>query len=330
MQGSAFLSGTNLYYKGNAAGNFQLQDAVADANSGPAQAVFPALGGTTTGWTHTTQTVTTPAGGPYVTTNNFAWTNPTTSGPTEAVVGSDVAGNTATTTLTFVNDITNPTGAITFPTAAAYNAAGWTGSLTGTAADGGSGVGTVNVSIQDTTVGGNSCWNGTTFTAACPSNIAATGTTSWSFALAGSALTDGHNYTATVQVIDNVSNTTSGAATATWKYDTTNPTNALTIASVGAGHAFLSGTNLYYLGTNAGNFQLQDAVSDGGSGPASAQFPALGGTTTGWTHTGQTISSRPAAHTSARTTSPGRRAPRARRPKASSAPTSPRTPRRRR
>ena len=68
-----------------------------------------------------------------------------------------------------------------------------------------------------------------------------------------------------------------------------NPTNVLTIASVGAGNAFLSGTNLYYRGSALGNFQLQNAVTDGGSGPASSQFPALGGTTTGWTHTTQTV-----------------------------------------
>ncbi|HTZ05343.1 MAG TPA: hypothetical protein VMB53_06270, partial [Gaiellaceae bacterium] len=287
--GNAFLSGTNLYYRGVAAGNFQLQDAVSDSGSGPASAQFPALGGTTTGWTHTTQTVTTPAGGPYVTTNNFSWTAGTTSGPTEGVVGSDNATNSATTTLTFVNDSTAPTAAVTFPSAAAYNAAGWTGSLTGTASDGGSGVNAVKVSIQDTTVGGSSCWNGSSFTAACPNYVTATGTTSWSYSLAGSNLTDGHSYTATVQTIDNLTNTDNAATTATWKYDTTNPTNALTIASVGAGNAFLSGTNLYYRGIAAGNFQLQDAVSDSFSGAAQASFPALGGTTTGWTHTAQTV-----------------------------------------
>ncbi len=71
--GSAFLTGTTVYYRGTAAGSFQLQNSVTDTGSGPATSVFPALGGTVGGWTHTTQTVNTPAGGPYVTTNNFAW-----------------------------------------------------------------------------------------------------------------------------------------------------------------------------------------------------------------------------------------------------------------
>ena len=70
------------------------------------------------------------------------------------------------------------------------------------------------LSIQDTTVGGSSCWNGATFTAACPNYVAATGTTSWSYALAAGALTNTHNYTATVETIDNVTNTNTAATTA--------------------------------------------------------------------------------------------------------------------
>src|SRR5207302_735280 len=71
--GAAFLSGNTVYYRGAAAGNFQLQNTVSDSGSGPASAIFPALGGTVGTWTHTTQTVNAPAGGPYTTTNNFAW-----------------------------------------------------------------------------------------------------------------------------------------------------------------------------------------------------------------------------------------------------------------
>ncbi|HTZ04691.1 MAG TPA: SwmB domain-containing protein, partial [Gaiellaceae bacterium] len=223
--GNALLSGTTLYYRGAAAGNFTLQDAVSDGGAGPASAQFPALGGTTTGWTHTGQTVSTPLGGPYV-SSNFTWSASTTSSPTEGVVGSDAAGNTATTTLTFVDDSAAPTAAVTFPTAAAYNAAGWNGALTGTSSDGGAGVQTVKVSIQDTTVGGSSCWNGSSFTAACPNYVTATGTTSWSYSLAAGNLTDGHSYTATVQTIDALTNTDNAAATATWTYDTSAPSSA--------------------------------------------------------------------------------------------------------
>lgn len=71
--------------------------------------------------------------------------------------------------------------------------------------------------------------------------------------------------------------------------DTTPPTNALSlIARTGA---FLSGSGasytLYYRGSAAGSFTLVDTVTDTGSGPASANFPAL--TAGGWTHAAETV-----------------------------------------
>ena len=53
--------------------------------------------------------VTTPAGGPYV-SNAFSWSAGTSSPPTESVTGSDTAGNTATTGLSFVNDSSPASG----------------------------------------------------------------------------------------------------------------------------------------------------------------------------------------------------------------------------
>ena len=107
----------------------------------------------------------------------------TTSGPTVAQTVNSTNGagsNSATANFTITQDSTAPTASVTAPTATSYNAAGWPGSLSGTAADAASGVSAVKLSIQDTTVGGSSCWNGTTpFTAACPNYIAATGTTGW-------------------------------------------------------------------------------------------------------------------------------------------------------
>ncbi len=141
--GSTFLSGTNVFYNGTAAGSFQLQDTVAETGSGVASVAFPVLGGTTTGWTHTTQTLTTPVGGPYVTTNNFAWGAATSSAPTEAVTDTDNATNANATTLTFVNDTTGPTAfALTAPSAGATIANGQTVSASPT--DAGSGVAQVD------------------------------------------------------------------------------------------------------------------------------------------------------------------------------------------
>ena len=137
--GATYKNGNTVYYRGAAAGNFQLQNAVADAGSGPASSIFPALGGTVGSWTHTTQTVNTPAGGPYVTTNNFAWNAGEANSPTESVTSTDVAGNTSNATvLTFTNDSTNPTGAITAPASA--NVRGNAVTVSSNSADGGSGV----------------------------------------------------------------------------------------------------------------------------------------------------------------------------------------------
>jgi hypothetical protein len=108
--GGVFQNGNTVYYRGAAAGSFSIQNTVADATSGAASSSVPALGGTSTGWSHTTPDAkTTPTGGPYV-SNSFSWNAGTTSAPTEVVTAADAAGNTANApTLTFTNDSTAPT-----------------------------------------------------------------------------------------------------------------------------------------------------------------------------------------------------------------------------
>src|SRR5581483_4218853 len=104
----AYKSGTTVYYKGNTAGSFKIQDAVSDSASGPASATFGALSGS--GFTtHNAETINTPSGGPYLSTA-ISWTSSTAS-PTIAVNSTDGAGNTSTaTTLSLTNDSTAPTG----------------------------------------------------------------------------------------------------------------------------------------------------------------------------------------------------------------------------
>ncbi|TAL46478.1 MAG: hypothetical protein EPN91_00165, partial [Salinibacterium sp.] len=109
ITGGAYKSGSTIYYRGGAAGSFTLTNAVADAGSGPASSQTAALTGTTTGWSHAGSTVSSPAGGPYV-SNPFSWTSGTSSSPSETVTGRDVSGNTAATALSFVNDASTPTG----------------------------------------------------------------------------------------------------------------------------------------------------------------------------------------------------------------------------
>ena len=68
--------------------------------------------------------------------------------------------------------------------------------------------------------------------------------------------------------------------------DVTPPTNTITLAS--ATGAYLAGTTLYYRPAAAGSFTLSSAVADGGSGPDSATYPAIG--QSGWTHALETAS----------------------------------------
>ena len=108
LTGNALKSGNTIFYRGAAAGSFTLTNAVSDSGTGPASSATAVLTGTSTGWTaHTPSTVSTPAGGPYV-SNPFSWTAGAASSPTEVVTARDVAGNSAATTLSFVNDSTPP------------------------------------------------------------------------------------------------------------------------------------------------------------------------------------------------------------------------------
>ena len=113
LSGMAVKSGNTVYYHGTAGGSFTLTNALTDAGSGPASSSTAALGGTPTGWTHSPSTVSSPAGGPFVSTT-FTWAAGASSSPTEVVTGRDALGNQAATTLTFVDDSTAPTGTITY------------------------------------------------------------------------------------------------------------------------------------------------------------------------------------------------------------------------
>jgi chitobiase/beta-hexosaminidase-like protein len=139
--GASLTSPSTIYYKGNAAGSFNLVDAVADAASGPASATFPLIG--TTGWTHNAETVSTPAGGPYSSTA-FSWTASPTNPTTKTVTGKDAAAKTTNVTVTFISDITAPvSGSITY-TNGIVNAASVPVTLVN-GTDAGSGIGTLVV-----------------------------------------------------------------------------------------------------------------------------------------------------------------------------------------
>ncbi len=281
----AFKSGNTVYYQGATAGSFRVQSTVSDALSGPASATFAALAGTSTGWSFTGSTISTPAGGPYV-SNLYSWAAATTSSPTADATPADVATNSpAATTLTFTNDSTAPASAYTSPAAGGnYNAAAWSGSITGTAADGGSGLATVRVALRE---GSGNYYDGSTFANPGITWLTPAGTASWSYPIAAAKLTSGSVYTISVRAADNVGNVES-PITRSFTYDTAAPTFG-TLAIGSPTNASVTGTTVYYRSGVAGSFTLSQPLSDtGGSGPASVQFPAIA--TTGWTHANETVS----------------------------------------
>jgi hypothetical protein len=232
------IIGSTLYYDGNLGpASFKIQNAATDAASGPASSTFAALAGTATGWTFTGSTVTTPSGGPFL-SNLFTWADKTTTSPTETITATDAAGNTnAGTTLTFTNDQTPPTSAITFPvTGTHYTNTTWNAGTTGgacgtqkvcgTASDGGSGIAKVQVSIQATS-GANSgkYWDGTGFNSASELlQAASVSGTNWSLTFPASNFSDA-DYTVIAYAVDNVGNFTSD--TNTFDIDNVAPTSSI-------------------------------------------------------------------------------------------------------
>jgi Cellulose binding domain/Concanavalin A-like lectin/glucanases superfamily len=213
ITGGSYQSGNSIYYRGAAAGSFTLTNAVSDSGSGPASSATATLGGTTTGWSHTPSTVSTPSGGPYV-SNTFSWAAGTTSGPTEVVTGRDVAGNTAQTTLTFVNDSTAPTsGTISYT--ADYQPGLSVPITLGTSADSGSGIATRWLQRQSAPLSAGTCLPWTGF-----ANVGAVNPAS---VYTDTAVSNGTCYRYRYVVTDNVGNT-----------QTTTTTNVSMVDFVGA------------------------------------------------------------------------------------------------
>lgn len=74
------------------------------------------------------------------------------------------------------------------------------------------------------------------------------------------------------------------------------PVNVLSILSQTGGGSYLSGATVYYRGSasGGGSFRIQNAPITSGSAPASSEFAALAGITTGWTHTTPDLQTTPA------------------------------------
>ena len=267
----AFKNGTTVFFHGTTAGSFKVRSSVTDGGSGPASATFAALGGTTTGWTFTGSTATTPGAGTYD-SNTYGWSGSTTSSPTASATPADAVGNSpAATTLTFTDDSTAPSRTFTTPAAG--------GRLTRPA-------GAARSPRRDPTAA-RTC---SASRSRCPTRLGqllrrqlvrerlarrwltATGTTSWSYAIAAAKLTSGNVYAVSLRAIDNVGNIES-TTTRTFTYDTAAPTFG-TLALGAPTNASVTGTTVYYRSGVAGSFTLSQPLSDtGGSSAASRAVP---------------------------------------------------------
>ena len=146
-----------------------------------------------------------------------------------AKTASETTLGSFTVTDVFSVDMQNPTATIGFPVDGAwYNAAGWTGTISGTATDGsGSGVNLVQVSIQRNSDG--KYWNGSGFNASGQTWQNATGTATWSYGnLTSDKLSDATTYIVHVQATDNAGNVQTIPSAATFGYDTDAPTSQIT------------------------------------------------------------------------------------------------------
>ena len=239
--GTSLLVGNTIYYHGAVAGSLTITNVITNASGGgPASSNFPTLGGTSTGFTHVGSIVSTPAGGPFTSTV-FSWNAGTSSSPTEVVTGADTVGDTASTTLTFVNDSTAPA-----PTVSAIgNVKSTTPIIGGTAgtqaadATHSADSGTVVVKIYSGPTTGGALLQ--TFT---PTIAAGT----WS--VSESALAANAQYTVQVTQTDALGNT--GSATRTFVIDTVAPTVTASMSSGG-------GTSKITISGTAGT-QVADAA----------------------------------------------------------------------
>lgn len=274
----ALLSGNTIYYRGTPSGSFTITNAVADAQSGPASSTTSALGGTSTGFSHTPGTVSTPAGGPYP-SGAVSWTSGTTSAPSLTVTGADVATNTVTTTLGLVNDSTAPTGGSIDATGLTGTGGRYSTSTTINLAfakgtDAGVGLASTGTLLQRSAA---TLSNGVCGTYGAASTIATDPASPRS-----DTVTDQACYRYSYVVADSLGNTTTYTS-GDVKVDTTAP-SAPTFTYTPGTATWASAGTVYYRSTAAsGSFAVAASSTDAASGIGGIAYPSPLGTN--WTGT---------------------------------------------
>jgi hypothetical protein len=285
----SLADGSTVFYRGAASGSFTIRNAIADAASGPASSSTAVLAGGAGGWTHTSSTVATPAGGPYV-SNAFSWSAGTTSSPSETITGRDAADNFASTTLNLVDDSTGPSGGSVD--------AGW---LTGTGgrysssttvsisfakgSDSGSGLAAAGAQLlraSGTLSSSNGRDDGSCGTYGSFSQVGGADPTSPFMDNAAGGISSGHCYQYEYLVPDNVGNITAYLS-ADIKVDTSGPSAPSVSLSAATGNTFVSGSTVYINAQagKSGSFQAAATSTDSDSGILKLNFPTLTGFTSG-------------------------------------------------
>jgi len=245
----AYLSGSTMYFKGDAAGSFVLHDALTDATSGPASIDYPDT--STSGWTHGAEST---SSGPGYASSTFSWTSSAGTPSGYSITGHDVAGNTAGQSVTFVDDTTPPSGGSVSYTGGYYTSA----SVPVTLADG-----TDAQSGVDTASSGSELLqraSATLAAGACGSFGAfSTITTHPGAAYTDNGVSTGNCYRYRYVVLDLVGNSVTYTSGATVEVDTVAP-SAFSLSSPSAGFVGPSAT------------VAATGVDTGGSGMAQLEF----------------------------------------------------------
>ena len=204
-----------------------LEATAADVDSGVARVQFQRAVAGSGAWVNVGSAVT---AAPYRVSFN---TNNVSDGLYDfRAVATDNAANAASASLSSERiDNGVPTVATAFPAASgSYNEAGWSSGcapsgLCGSAADAGSGVQTVQVSLRRST--GGLYWDGTAFAAAAETfRTASLVDGNWTFAFPGGSFPANGSYVLRPRVTDAAGNITTGA-TRTFTYDTAAPNTSI-------------------------------------------------------------------------------------------------------
>jgi chitobiase/beta-hexosaminidase-like protein len=286
VTGAALLSGGTIYYRGSAGGSLSLTNAASDTGgSGPGSSATAALTGATSGWTHNPSLVSAPTGGPFV-SNPFTWAAGTSSAPSESVIGSDVAGNTATTGLSFVNDSSGPTGGSVAAAGLVGTGARYSGSLglhvtLAQGSDSGSGLAGTGAQLlravatltSSTGIADGVCGGFGTY--------AQIGANDPASPVSDTVPTDGECYSYQYTVPDKLGNlgvyTSPGIKVQTTAPGSLTPSVATITPLTGTGAQLVVGSTVNYNPAATGSFTVGSAAADASSGVTQVAFPAVSG-----------------------------------------------------